>query len=156
MYLAQFPPVDFAALSSSALTSGVESTRLPPNQSECTTNKFIKPTNFTAHELVMLQIQTAKVQAAEGMAQLGAGRKLLHKHKHDDDHEHDDDDDDDHKKKGGHKHKDEEHDDSDKEEKKEKDGHKKGKHGKKDGKNRAPRDKVSTSAVECQASYRGC
>lgn len=83
-----------------------------------------------------LQVQTAKSQAAESMAQLGAGRKLLHKHKHDHDnekHDHkhhdddhdetDDDDDDDHKEKGWHKH-----------DKEEKDGGKDHKKHKKEGK----------------------
>ena len=51
-----------------------------------------------------VQLQNAKLQAAEGMANLGIGRKMLHKHDHDDDDDHE------HKHKGEHKHK---HDDKD-------------------------------------------
>ena len=67
---------------------------------------------YCERKYVLVQLQNAKLQAAEGMANLGIGRKMLHKHSHndsDDDHEHkpkkdkkhkhDDKDDDHHKDK---------------------------------------------------------
>lgn len=56
-----------------------------------------------------MQVQAAKLQAAESVAQLQIGRKMLHKHDHDDDDKHDHEDDhhkgdDHHNKKDKHKH----------------------------------------------------